>query len=217
MTQALATAPVTATAATTQKNAFSADRDMFLKLLTTQMQNQDPLDPMDSTEYTQQLVQYSQVEQSIQQTGVMQDVLAQLKSQNMLQASGLIGRVVDIKGAEAGLGSGPALWSYSFDATPAQVEATIRNDAGEIVHRFAPGATAAGNITWDGKRADGQVAPPGSYTLEIAATSASGSALPATIGSYGIVEQVVSDTDGTMLRINGRLVALRDVTSVGQN
>ncbi len=173
---------------------------------------------MDSTEYTQQLVQYSQVEQSIQQTGVMQDVLAQLKSQNMLQASGLIGRVVDIKGAEAGLGSGPALWSYSFDATPAQVEATIRNGAGEIVHRFAPGAAAAtGSIAWDGKRADGQVAPPGSYTLEIAATSASGSALPATIGSYGIVEQVVSDTDGTMLRINGRLVALRDVTSVGQN
>jgi len=87
---------------------LSKDYTMFLKLLTTQMQHQDPLDPMDTSEYTQQLVQYSQVEQSIQQTGALKDILSQLGAQQMSQASSFIGREARFDSAVAGLGTDPA-------------------------------------------------------------------------------------------------------------
>ncbi|MFC3215244.1 flagellar hook assembly protein FlgD [Novosphingobium panipatense] len=85
-----ATKGISATAGAT--SGLLADYNLFLKLLTTQMTNQDPLDPMDTSEYTAQLVQYSQVEQSIQQTGKLDDIMSQLLSQQMAQASSYIGR-----------------------------------------------------------------------------------------------------------------------------
>lgn len=205
------------TAAATQTSAFAADKEMFLKLLTTQMQNQDPLNPMDASEYTQQLVQYSQIEQSIQQTGVMQDMLAQLKSQDMLQASSLIGREVNIGGPAAGLGAAPAQWSYAFNSTPATIEATIKDSGGTVIQRLTPDALAAGKISWDGKRADGQTAPAGIYTLSISAADESGTPMIGTIGTIGTVEEVMSTSAGTMLRVNGQLVAMSSISSVGKN
>jgi flagellar basal-body rod modification protein FlgD len=73
-------------------SGVGADFNMFLKMLTVQMQNQDPLDPMDTSEYTKQLVQFSQVEQSMQQTGVLKDILTRVSGQDMAQASAFIGR-----------------------------------------------------------------------------------------------------------------------------
>src|SRR3954471_22938040 len=91
----------------------SADFNMFLKLLTTQMQNQDPLSPMDTAQYTQQLVQFSQVEQSIQQTGTLKDILSQLSSGNVATAAGFIGKEASFDSSIAGLSdSGPAKWSW---------------------------------------------------------------------------------------------------------
>jgi flagellar basal-body rod modification protein FlgD len=104
-------APVAANA----KTATGADFNMFLKLLTTQMQNQDPLSPMDSTQYTQQLVQYSQVEQSVQQSGTLKDILARLSTQDLSQASGFIGRDAVFNSAVSGLGTAPASWNYAAD------------------------------------------------------------------------------------------------------
>src|SRR4051812_13135181 len=80
------------TPAAAATKGIGADFNMFLKLLTTQMQNQDPLNPMDTSQYTQQLVQYSQVEQTVQQTGTLKDILTRLTSQDMAQASSYIGK-----------------------------------------------------------------------------------------------------------------------------
>ena len=106
------TAPDAKTTAATTK--INADFDMFLKLLTAQMQNQDPLDPMDTAQYTQQLVQYSQVEQSIEQTATLKEMLAAFGTQNLMQASSLVGAQVETSSATSGLSAAtPAQWTWS--------------------------------------------------------------------------------------------------------
>ncbi|MGW8280018.1 flagellar hook assembly protein FlgD [Sphingomonas aurantiaca] len=111
----------------------TTDFNMFLKLLTTQMQNQDPLSPMDSTQYTQQLVQYSQVEQSVQQNSTLKDILASLSNQTIGQAAQFIGRDAVFESAVSGLGAKPASWQYAADRTMASGTVTIRDAGGKTV------------------------------------------------------------------------------------
>lgn len=170
-----------------------ADFNMFLKLLTTQMQNQDPLDPMDTSEYTQQLVQYSQVEQSITQTGVLKDILARLSVQDMAQASGFIGRDVEVDSAVSGLAAGqPARWGWSAPRPVASVTAEIVDANGKAVPTSALTLPAGANGTfeWDGKLANGNTASPGAYTLRLTGTDAAGATVPLAIRSLGTVQDV---------------------------
>lgn len=180
-----------------------ADFNMFLKLLTTQMQNQDPLDPMDTSEYTQQLVQYSQVEQSMQQTGVLRDILSRLSAADMAQASGFIGRQAEFDTNVAGLTEAGAEWSYSLPREAASITATVKD---------AKGATAAtkilepgrdGRFVWDGTLAGGGTAPGGEYTLTLQALDASGNSVAPVIRSVGIVNSVTSASGNVMLGVNG--------------
>ena len=181
-----------------------ADFDMFLKLLTTQMQNQDPLDPMDTAQYTQQLVQYSQVEQSIQQTGVLRDILSRLSAQDMAQASAFIGREAEFETAVSGLGQAPAQWSYSLPRNAEAVTATIVDAAGRTVAtRTLDPSETAGRFSWDGSLAGGGTAPAGAYTLQVQATDANGNTLPASIRSVGIVDNVTSAAGNLTLGVNG--------------
>lgn len=191
-----------ATAAST--SGLLTDYNLFLKLLTTQMTNQDPLDPMDTSEYTQQLVQYSQVEQSIQQTGALGDILSQLLSQQMAQASNYIGREARFDSAVSGLGDAPAKWTYYVDGTPASVSATIKDSLGSTVATVTlDPTTAQGSYEWDGTKTDGSKAAAGAYTISINALAQDGSALDTTINSVGVVNDVVTDGSSILLGVNG--------------
>lgn len=98
---AAAAAPATAGAPKTAQSKLNADFDLFLKLLTSQMKHQDPLDPVDSAEYTQQLVQYSAVEQAIEQTTTLKDIAARLdriESGLALGAAGASGASTSVTG-----------------------------------------------------------------------------------------------------------------------
>lgn len=194
------TSSTTAAAST----SLLSDYNLFLKLLTTQMTNQDPLDPMDTSEYTQQLVQYSQVEQSIQQTGKLDDILSQLLSQQMAQASSYIGREARFDSAVAGLGDNPAKWTYYVDGTPSTVTATIKDALGGTVATVTldPSETQ-GTYEWDGTKTDGTKATAGAYTLSISALASDGSSLDTTINSVGVVDDVVTDGSSIMLGVNG--------------
>jgi len=186
---------------------------MFLRLLTTQMQNQDPLSPMDSSQYTQQLVQYSQVEQSIQQTGTLKDILARLSGQDMMQASSLIGRQVRYDGATAGLSAtSPAQWGWQFDRPPVSLTAIISDASGHEVERrtLSPNATA---LRWDGALASGGTAPAGSYTLLLDARDANGKPVVSTISASGTVASISREgkSDSVTFTVNGVTVPLSAV------
>lgn len=183
----------------------SADFNMFLKMLTTQMQNQDPLSPMDTSQYTQQLVQFSQVEQTIQQTQTLKDILTRLSTQDMAQASGFIGREAQFNSATAGLaGDAPATWGYSSAVEPAALVATITDASGSVVDtRALTPSGVSGRFAWDGTLANGKRAPDGAYTISFAAQDASGGALPVKTTSIGTVKDVVAADGSFSLGVNG--------------
>ena len=183
---------------------MNADFNMFLKLLTTQMQNQDPLDPMDSSEYTQQLVQYSQVEQSIQQTGALRDILARLSAADMAQASGFIGREAEFDTNVAGLGENSAEWSYLLPREAETMTATVKDSTGRVVGTYPIDvSTTEGRFAWDGSLADGTKAPNGLYSLTVEAVDANGTKFSPVIHSVGVISSVTSANGNILLGVNG--------------
>ena len=169
-----------------------SDFDLFLKLLTTQMQNQDPLSPMDTAQYTQQLVQYSQVEQSLQQTGVLKDILARLSGDDLTSAGQLIGRTGEFDSSVSGLTANrPAEWRWTLPTAPATLTAEILDSSGAVVARPAVTAAGSGTLAWDGKLTSGGRAGDGAYVLRLTAKTADGSTLAPSLSSLGQVTEVV--------------------------
>ena len=215
VTSATTTTDAKTTAASSKLNA---DFDMFLKLLTTQMQNQDPLDPMDTAQYTQQLVQYSQVEQSIEQTGTLKSLLAAFGTQNLMQASSMIGAQVETTSATSGLSAAtPAQWTWSAPRDVASMTATIKDEKGKTLDTFplvdAKGATGA--FSWDGTLSNGKKVEPGLYTLELAGKDASGTAVTATAHAYGKVSDVELSNGVVKLTINGNKISTAELLRIG--
>jgi len=196
---------------------LSSDSNTFLKLLTTQMQNQDPLKPMDTSEYTQQLVQFSQVEQSIQQNQSLKDILAKLSSNDLSNAAALIGKVASFDSSIAGLGpSGTTSWRYSLDRPAQSLVATVSDAAGNTVttRRIDP---AGDRFAWDGTDDRGERAAPGTYTLSLSAIDASGSSVPAAIAAQGVVVEVLVDRGQLTLLANGQKYGAASLVQLGSD
>jgi flagellar basal-body rod modification protein FlgD len=215
--QATNTQTLASTASTS--GSIGADFNMFLKLLTTQMQNQDPLDPMKSSEYTQQLAQYTQVEQTVQQSGTLKEILARLSTQDLAQASGMIGHEAVFDSASAGLGSAPASWSF-VPARPVQsLVATITDANGRVVDtKTVDAASANGRFNWNGRLANGKTAASGLYTLALSGTDSSGNPIPVAISTTGIVAAVSQAKGALALVVNGAempVSSLRSIAATG--
>ena len=183
---------------------LNANFDMFLKLLTTQMQNQDPLDPMETSEYTQQLTQYSQVEQSIQQTAALKDILSALSTQDLAQSANFLGQRAELDSGTAGLsGETPAQWAWQADRPIESLTATITDARGRVVETRELDPANAGNFAWDGALSAGGSAPEGAYTLSLSALDAAGQEVPVGIRSTGIIDEVATRNGAVVLGING--------------
>lgn len=195
--------------------AIAADFSMFLKLLTTQMQNQDPLNPMDSTQYTQQLAQYSQLEQTVKQGSTLTAILDRLGQQDMGQAAGLIGRDVRLDSDTAGLDGGPARWRYRLDRPATAATVAIVDAAGKTVHSAEIAPTATGIFTWDGRLPDGSAAPLGAYRMRIAARAVDGAAVGATAQSLGRVADIAMVDGQLTLGVSGQRFPLASLVAVG--
>lgn len=210
------TAPVpTSQPAPAALGGASADFSMFLRLLTTQMQNQDPLDPLDTSQYTQQLVQYSQVEQSIQQTSLLKNLLASQATGDLLEAASLIGKTVEIGNGPVtvnGKGGG-AEWRWSAPGA-ARVEAEVQDATGRTVRSFGLLPGSAGMLPWDGRLGDGSAAPAGAYRLTLSAFDAAGSPLPPTVQRRGTVSEIITGDEGISVRLGGDLIPLKQIVSV---
>lgn len=202
------TSATTGTASADQTQT-AVDFNLFLKLLTTQMQNQDPLKPMDSTEYTQQLAQFTQVQQTVKQTGTLSDILAQLTTQNVAQASSFIGKTAQFNSAAAGLTADtPAQWSYSATLPVTALTATVTDSTGRAVLTQAITPDQSGNFSWDGTLANGGKAPAGTFTLALSGTDATGTTVPITITTSGRVDEVIGGGGSVTLGVNGAQIPM---------
>ena len=155
-------------------NQLSGNFDTFLQLLTTQLQNQDPLDPMDTSQFTQQLVEYSQVEQQIDTNTNLQSLISQGTQQSAAYATGYLGKTVTVSGGEGSLTNGQAQWNYNLGTASSSTTLQITDANGNVVFNGS-GQTTAGNNTfnWNGQDNNGNQLPDGSYTLAVKAAAGS--------------------------------------------
>lgn len=211
------TSTTSSTSSTTSaSSSYSASYDMFLQLLTTQLQTQNPLDPMDSTEFTSQLATYSQLEQQIATNEKLDSVLTQFDTLSMSTGVGYIGRTVEAEGDTITIsddGTVDASWKYQLSDEAKTVKLTVLDADGNTVWSGS-GETAAGthDFAWDGKTSSGTAAPEGEYTLKITATDAEGADVTTSTLVKGEVTAVDSSSGGTVLELGDTLIYLTSVT-----
>ena len=189
--------------------------DTFLSLLTTQLQNQDPLDPMKSEEFTQQLVQFTGVEQAIN-TNKKLDQLIQINSGN--QINGLvsfIGNTVEVTSDQLALTDGAATITYDLDSNAANTTVSIVDQTGRTV-RTLSAETAAGKhrLVWDGLSASGAQLPDGIYNFSIAAVDADNATVPVVAGTQGRVTGIEVLDDGIHFNLGPLSVPASSVVAV---
>ena len=211
------TAPAT-TASKTNNDALSqlsSNFQSFLSLLTTQLKNQDPLAPMDSTQFTQQLTQMAGVQAQINGNALLQKV-ADNTGTGIATAVGLIGKDVWAVSDNADLKAGKAAWAYNLPSDAADLKVEVVDASGRVMHVEAPTDLKAGNhdFTWNGKDMTGSNAPDGTYTLRVTATDASGAALTTTNYVHGRVTSVEQSNGDTLITVNGSRVSWATVKSI---
>lgn len=189
--------------------------EAFLQLLTTQLKNQSPLEPMDTNQFTQQLVQFSSVEQAIKTNQNLETLIATAAASNALGLVGYIGTTVTAEGSKTELTGGSANWQF-YSPTAGTADVAIRNSAGAVVFTQKVEIPQGTHIFgWDGTMNNGGIAPDGSYSLSITATDADGLLIAVDTLVNGMVDGV--DLSGTepLLKIGDLTIPLSAVRTVG--
>jgi flagellar basal-body rod modification protein FlgD len=207
-----------ATAAKTNADALSqlsSNFQTFLSLLTTQLKNQDPLSPLDSNQFTQQLVQMSGVEAQLSGNALLQKV-ADNTGNGVSTAVGLIGKDVRAVSDTADLKAGKAAWTYNLPSDAADLKLEVVDSSGKVVHAEAPSTTKAGDhdFTWNGKDMSGNAMPDGAYTLRVTALDGSGASLATQTYVQGHVTSVEQSNGATLITVNGSKVSWDKVVSI---
>jgi flagellar basal-body rod modification protein FlgD len=212
------TTPTTSTANSTNNVAMqqlSGNFNTFLTLLTTQLQNQDPTSPMDSNQFTEELVQFSQVEQQINTNSNLQTLINQGQSASGAYAMSYLGHDVTISNGEGALTNGEANWNYTLGANAAVSTLSVTDSSGNTVYT-ASGNTAAGSypFSWNGENASGTQLPDGTYTLTVSAQDSTGAAVTTGVTSTGVVNEVNLSGAAPTLMIGAMSVPLTAVSNV---
>ncbi|MBX6324200.1 MAG: flagellar hook assembly protein FlgD [Rhodospirillaceae bacterium] len=194
---------------------LSDNFDNFLKLLTKQLQNQDPLAPMDANQFTQQLVQFTAVEQAIATNSKLDKLIEGQAASQAATALSYLGMQVTAKADQIGLTDGEARFDYTLAAPANSVAIVISDSRGKPV-LAATGETAAGthSFTWDGKDADGTTLPDGTYKLQVVALDADGKLIDTTATTGGKVTGVEIRDGQIVLSVGDLEVPFDQVLSV---
>lgn len=217
----MTTIPSTSAAAAGSSAAGSqsgliANYELFLNILTTQIQNQDPLDPLDSAEYTSQLVEYSNVEQSIQQNKNLEEIIASLQSSQSLSYVNYIGNEVTADASTTALSGSQASWDYDItEAATGTFE--IRNSGGAVVYSGDVELDAgSGTFHWNGQTDSGQDAVDGLYTISFDVKDASSRSEAVRTTVSGIVDSVDWSSGEPILQVGNQRFPVSAVMSVAR-
>jgi flagellar basal-body rod modification protein FlgD len=198
-------------------SADGLGEDQFLQLLTAQLQNQDPLNPMDDSAFVAQLAQFSSVEQLTTVNSNLDQLLVSQTSGNQTATAGLIGKDVLYSSNDVTLGaSGGATLYANLASAASNVTATITNSSGDVVRTIQLGSEPAGSLQtpWDGLDNNGNPLPPGTYTVSMNATDASGNAVTVTQEQEGLVTGVNFSAGYPQLLVNGQQISLSNIVEL---
>ena len=197
-------------------DTLAGDFETFLSLLTTQLQQQDPLSPMDAEKFTSQLVQFSSVEQAIETNRQLGDLIALMGSNMTNAAMSYLGREVEIDGGSFELGeTGTASFAVDVPEGASAVSLNILDAGGEIVRKLSgPVEPGLQTVVFDGLSDRNQRLPAGAYTIEARAIDGDGDALDVSTRGSGIVDAIETIDGEPKLMVNGSAFAIDDVLAV---
>ncbi|HVP85159.1 MAG TPA: flagellar hook capping FlgD N-terminal domain-containing protein [Rhizomicrobium sp.] len=207
------TASQSQSSAATQQ--LAGNFDTFLTLLTTQLQNQDPLSPMDSNQFTQQLVEFSGVEQQINTNKNLESLISLQQGRSNADAVSYLGKSVTLSNGKGALINGSASWTYALSDAAKANTLTVSDANGKVVYSTS-GALTTGvqTFNWDGKDSYGNQLPDGQYTVTLTPQAADGSAVNYAIASKGVVNQVDFSGSSPQLMIGPMEIPLTDVAAL---
>jgi flagellar basal-body rod modification protein FlgD len=198
------------------RSRLADSEQTFLNLLTVQLKNQDPLSPLDSNQFTQQIVQMTGVEQQL----IANDLLSMLVGMSdggLAGAVGLIGKQVSALSDKATLQDGKATWSYELPRAAASVKVEVVNSLGQTVWSEDKTGVAGGTreVAWDGKNADGQqLSDGGQYTLRITAKGTADETIPTSTYVSGVASAIETIDGATMVTVGKSKVPLSSIVGV---
>ncbi len=217
-TGATGTTGTSSTSSTTNAlQTLAGNYDTFLQLLTTQLQNQDPLSPLDTDQFTQQLVEFASVEQQVNMNTNLQTLISMQQTSEATSALQLVGSTVTVSGNVAPLSnatSTPASWSLST-TTPATANITVTSSTGQVAYTGTMALNAGTqSFTWNGTGNNNISWPDGSYTLAVNATGANGQAVTVTTQVQGTVSAVNISANPPTVTVGGQSVPISQIQSV---
>jgi flagellar basal-body rod modification protein FlgD len=202
--------------ASTDAQSIAGNFDTFLQLLTTQLKNQNPLDPLDTNQFTQQLVQFSGVEQQLKTNDFLSSLVTANANTVNSNAVGYIGKAVTASGVRSELANGKATWNFTVPAD-ANVSVNIKDASGNSVYTESGSMQAgSGVFTWDGTDAQGNKQPNGTYSITMTGVDGNGKTVNVSTQSQGLVTGVDFTGSEPVLLIGNTRVNLSGVTSVLQ-
>ena len=199
----------------TSKQSLAETYSQFLTLLTTQLKHQDPLDPMDSKDMTNQMIQLSNTEQQIAQTDRMNEILKINQASAVNSALGYIGKEVDYVGGETEFKGNPVNVKYYLDGDAQAVKISVLDKDGKVVRTMDGNLKAGGHsIVWDGKNTAGELVAQGDYKIEVGAQDKEGKAVQTTTIVPSTVDGIETAGGQLLLVIGNQKVAIGAVQAV---
>ncbi len=204
-------------ASAAMKQAIGMDKDDFLTLLITQLQNQDPLDPMDGTEFMTQMAQLTEVEQAYNTNTNLQNIMSALDNSSSLSAASLVGKNVSAAGSQVALNAGEgAILSYSVPSSAEQVTVTIMDANGAAVRTLTAGQSAPGtsSVNWDGRDAQGNQLASGIYNVSVSGVNSAGNTVACQPLVTGRVEGISYEGTSVTMTVGGVTVPFNNILTV---
>ena len=199
----------------TDGSTLAGNFQTFLTLLTTQLQNQNPLDPLDTNQFTQQLVQFASVEQQLKTNDELSSLVSLQQTTQATQALGFVGHTAVVNGTTASLSNSQATWDFNIPSS-GNLTVNIANANGQNVFTQTYAVNAGNNqpFTWNGKGADGTQWQDGQYTLTATATDSSGNSQAITTAIQGVVSSVDLTQTPPLLTIDGQSFTVNQIQRI---
>ncbi|MGA0594214.1 flagellar hook assembly protein FlgD [Enterovirga sp. CN4-39] len=187
----------------------------FLLLLTTQLKNQSPLDPLDTNQFTQQLVQFAGVEQQLKSNDTLSSILTAMQSTSTSTAASYVGMKVTADGSTASLAGGAATWPVSAAKDTKRATVTIFDaNGGAVATKSVMFKAGAQTFTWDGKDASGSMQPDGEYSIAVTAQDATGQSVLVSTELSGTVSAVDVSSGAPVLMVGSSAIPLAKVKTI---
>ena len=216
------TVPASSTSSSTASSAnalasqqIAGNFQSFLQLLTTQLQNQNPLDPLDTNQFTQQLVEFAGVQQQLNTNDSLATLVSLQQATQSTEALNYVGKTVTVSGNTATMTNSEAVWALSVPSA-STVDISIANSSGQAVFTGTFNASAGNDqpFEWNGLSNDGTQNPDGNYTMTATAKDSAGNTVGVTTSVGGVVSSVDLTQSPPLLTVGGQTFTINQIRSI---